>query len=279
MIHFLFLLLNALIMMALPFVLGHFLSQRLRFDWGLFGVGAITFILSQVGHIPFNQFVFARVPALSANLILLALFGGLSAGVFEEVARYLMYRFWVRDARDGPSALILGLGHGGIESFLLGLLVGINGYFLFLVHQGGTTVLVPEAQMPALQQATATLLQSPPYLLLLGAIERLFAIALHISLSLIVLQTFTRRQGRWLLLAIGLHALFDAAAVYAATTWSAIVAELIIGLMAALLLAFAWRLRHTGPAPAAEEPLPNLSPAPIRPVELSADRLDDSRYQ
>ncbi|MCA9938797.1 MAG: YhfC family intramembrane metalloprotease, partial [Anaerolineales bacterium] len=125
MIHFLFLLLNALIMMALPFVLGHFLSQRLRFDWGLFGVGAITFILSQVGHIPFNQFVFARVPALSANLILLALFGGLSAGVFEEVARYLMYRFWVRDARDGPSALILGLGHGGIESFLLGLLVGI----------------------------------------------------------------------------------------------------------------------------------------------------------
>ena len=283
MIHFWFLLLNALIMMALPFVIGHFGGKRVRLDWGLFGVGAATFVLSQVGHIPFNQFVFERVPALATNLVGLALFAGLSAGIFEEVARFLMYRFWVQRARDWRSGLMLGLGHGGIESFLTGLLVAINGYVLFTAREGASSALVPAAQLPVLQQALADVLAAPPYALLLGAVERLFAICLHLTLSLVVLQVFRRQQGRWLLLAIAGHAIFNAVAVYAAVTWNPYVAELLIGLMAAGGLFLIWRLRQAELSvvePLAEAETLSENPALARrPLDLSAEKLDDSRFQ
>lgn len=279
MIHFLFLLINVLIMMALPFVIGHFAGKRMRLDWGLFGIGAGTFVLSQVGHIPFNQFIFERVPALQSNLLLLALFAGLSAAIFEEGARHLMYRYWAREARDWAGGIMLGIGHGGIESFLTGLLAAINGYALFMVRDGGTTPLVPAAQLPMLQQAVATILHSPPYALLLGAAERLFAITLHIALSLVVLQGFRRNQVRWLFYAIGLHAFFDATAVYAAATWNVYLAELCIGLIAGLMLFFVWRLRPAQSPEAAAELLSEIqSPARLS-VELSAEKLDDSRFQ
>lgn len=280
MIHFWFLMLNALIMMALPFVLGHFLGKRVRLDWGLFGVGAATFILSQVGHLPFNQFVLTRLPALSSNLVLIALFAGLSAGIFEEGARFLMYRFWVQRARDWHSGLMLGLGHGGVESLLTGLLVAINGYALFTVHTGDSTPLVPPAQLPAAQQILSELFAASPFAVLLGAVERLFAICLHLTLSLVVLQVFRRRQGRWLLFAIAGHTLFNAVAVYAAATWNAYVAELLIGLLAAGGVFIIWRLRQTEP-PDAEPliaPLPD-HPAAIRPVDVSAEKLDETRFQ
>ncbi len=283
MTHFWFFLLNALMMMALPFVLGHFLGKRVRLDWGLFGVGAITFVLSQVGHIPFNQFVLARLPALSSNLLTIALFAGLSAGIFEEGARFLMYRFWVPRARDWRSGLMLGLGHGGIESFLTGLLVAINGYVLFTVREGATSALVPAAQLPAVQQILADILAASPFALLLGAVERLFAICLHLTLSLLVLQVFCRQQGRWLLFAIGGHAAFNAVAVYAAATWNAYVAELLIGLMAAGGVFLIWRLCLAEQAAVKlltePEPLLEDHPVTIRPVDLTTEKLDNSRFQ
>lgn len=282
MIHFWFLLLNALIMMALPFVLGHFLSKRVRLDWGLFGVGAVTFVLSQVGHIPFNQVVLTRLPALTSNLLGLSLFAGLSAGIFEESARFLMYRFWVQRARDWRSALMLGLGHGGIESFLTGLLVAINGYVLYTVRAGETSALVPATQLPAVQQTLAGIFAASPFALLLGAVERLFAIVLHLTLSLLVLQCFRRRQGRWLFFAITAHTLFNAIALYAAATWNAYVAELLIGLLAASGVWLIWRLAQAEPPdtglPPEAAPLPEIRPLPIQSVDLSTEKLEDSRF-
>lgn len=49
--------LNALLMIALPVALGIFLTRRFHLGWRLFFIGAATFILSQVGHIPFNLLV------------------------------------------------------------------------------------------------------------------------------------------------------------------------------------------------------------------------------
>jgi uncharacterized membrane protein YhfC len=60
------------------------------------------------------------------NLLIIAGFLGLSAGFFEESARYVVYRWWARDARTWSQGLMLGAGHGGIESILLGFLLAIN---------------------------------------------------------------------------------------------------------------------------------------------------------
>ena len=79
---YLLLTLNFLLMIGLPIALGVVLARRLKQRWGLFGVGAVTFVLSQVGHIPFNALAFRGAQAWPPAVVALAL--GLSAGVFEE---------------------------------------------------------------------------------------------------------------------------------------------------------------------------------------------------
>ena len=55
--------LNPLLMIALGLGLGVFFGRRLGAEWRLFGIGAVTFIASQVFHIPFNGR--ALTPALA----------------------------------------------------------------------------------------------------------------------------------------------------------------------------------------------------------------------
>ena len=55
-------------------------------------------------------------------MAVVAVFYGLSAGLFEEIARYLTYRFWLKDSQNWKSGLMFGAGHGGIEAMILGAL-------------------------------------------------------------------------------------------------------------------------------------------------------------
>ena len=43
--------------LAMPLLLGRFLAAQRKVSWGLFAIGAATFILSQIGHVPFNLVV------------------------------------------------------------------------------------------------------------------------------------------------------------------------------------------------------------------------------
>ena len=56
--------------------------------------------------------------ALTENLVLYALYGGLMAALFEETGRYLAMKFLVRPL-DFPNAFLYGVGHGGLEAMLL----------------------------------------------------------------------------------------------------------------------------------------------------------------
>ena len=57
--------LNFLLMLAMPFLLAAFLARRLPVRWGLFWVGAVTFIGSQIVHIPLNVLL-GRLGVLTA---------------------------------------------------------------------------------------------------------------------------------------------------------------------------------------------------------------------
>ena len=47
--------LDALLMIGFPLWLARLIYRRRRPSWGLFMMGGATFILSQVGHIPFRS--------------------------------------------------------------------------------------------------------------------------------------------------------------------------------------------------------------------------------
>jgi uncharacterized membrane protein YhfC len=235
-------LLNAGLMMALPLVLGALLARRYGVGWSLFGWGAVTFVGSQVVHLPLLQgltIALRDAAALKAHALLVnAIILGVAAGVCEEGARYVGYRYLVPEARSWAKALMLGAGHGGTEALVLG---GLSGAAALRTIASGTSFW----DVTALAAAPTTALFLPAGLVvpLLGAVERLFALADHLAMSVIVLQVFLRRSWRWLLAAIGWHAALDGVAVYGAATVAPVALEGILGLFAVASVAIVVWLR------------------------------------
>lgn len=276
--------LNFSLMIAMPILLGRFLAQRRGVSWRLFAIGAVTFVLSQMLHIPFNWLILQKwqlLPtdtAVPTNLIPLSLFLGLSAGLFEEGARYLTYRFWAKEARSWGKGLMLGAGHGGVEAILLGLLGAINVGALALLQRGMFLSVIPPEQLPLLQEQITAVFATPMPMILLGAAERLFALCVHLALSLLVMQVLVRKQLRWLWLAILWHALLDATAVFAATTWSPVITEALIGVFALLSVGLIFWLRRPEPAEPELEPLPEMPPLKAAGLVETADSLERSKF-
>ncbi len=278
--------LNALLMVAMPLALGVVLARRLKVGWRLYAAGAATFIAAQALHLPFNRWalgtLFERLGLTGARagwpLVGVAMLLGLSAGVFEEGARYLVYRFWLKDARTWNEALMFGAGHGGIEAIVLGGIAAAALLQAAALRGADLTTLVPAAQVDAARAQLAAYWSAPWYAALLGAVERAFALCLHLSMAVLVLQAFTRRNLVWMGAAIGWHALSDAVAVFAALTWGPYLTEGLIGLVAIASLGITWALRQ--PSAPALEPTSAVGPPAGQgaSTEITPEGIDDSRY-
>lgn len=275
--------LNVLVMLAIPFVVVGLIGRGRKMDWGLFGMGAATFVGSQVFHIPLNGFLgnVGLIPtdfSVQGNLILAAVVLGLSAGVSEEVGRYVIYRFWAKGARSWPAGLMMGAGHGGIEAIILGLVAAFNIGFLFLIQAGRLEAIIPAELLPDVQAQAAALFGVAWYDALLGGLERVLTMCAHLAMSVMVLQVFVRGQIRWLFASIGWHALLNGVAVFALVTWNAYVAEVWIGLMAVASLAIIYALRGSVVEEQLPEAMMDVVLPDIKPVALTAEQLDRSRY-
>lgn len=284
--------LNGLLMVAMPVGLGIFLTKRFGLGWRIWLIGAATFILSQVGHIPFNQgltLLFQRgilpAPPPEWRLPFNSLILGLSAGLWEEMARYSAYRWWAKDARTWRKGVLMGAGHGGAEAILLGALV-LYAYTQMLALRGQdlTSLLgnrMNAAQIQALQTQVNAYWSAPWTATILGAVERAFTIPVQIALSAIVLQAFVRGQFRWVWLAIGWHALVDAASVIASNRIGIYWTEAVIGLMALISLAILFALRRAEPEVESGDETPEFpakTAEDLQEIAWDEKDLDDSRY-
>ncbi len=286
-------LINPLLMIAMPLVLGAFLARRFKLGWGLFWIGAAGFILSQVGHIPFNWAVsqlFNRgvlpVPPPEWNNLFYAIFLGLSAGLWEELTRFSIFRWWAKEARSWGKGLMLGAGWGGIEAIILGGLVLYTYLQMVSLRGADLSQVVPANQLALAQQQIDAYWSLPWYNTFLSAVERAFTIPLHLSCSILVLQTFIRKQSRWVWLAVFWHALVDAIIVYAPRVWApapwtTYAVEGLLGISAIMSLAIIFFLRT--PEPAAElEEVAVLAPVKtsrdLTPILENLDNLDRTRY-
>ncbi len=272
-------------MLAMPLGLGIVLKRRAGGRWGLYGAGALTFVGSQVLHVPFNGlFLNPQLEALgfgarglSGALVVSAILLGLSSGVFEEGARFLALRFWQRSARSWRESLMFGAGHGGAEAILVGVLA-LVAFFQAMAYRGSDLSQILPADQVATAEAQLVAYWTPPWPeALLGAAERAFSLTVHLSLSAMVMRAFTHRKLSWLGAAIGWHALVNTVAVIALFNVSPAATEAVIGITAGLSLGILFRLREQ---PANEslrpgEPLPKITPAKVK---LAAARLEDSKY-
>jgi uncharacterized membrane protein YhfC len=239
------------LMILLPLGLGWWVRRRHGIGWRVFAIGAATFVLSQVVHLPLNYalglFGGGRGVALWP-LVWMALVVGLTSGVFEEGARWLVLRHWLRDARGWAAALQFGAGHGGVEAILFGLLAALGMISALAVSLSGQSI--PEL---------ALYWQTPWYEFILAGLERAFALALHIALSMLVMRAVTSRRLGYFLAAIAAHGAMNFWAVWAMQRLGLLVVELGLALMAAgaVALIVLWRRRGIlevelaqGPSPA-----------------------------
>ncbi len=285
--------LDALLMVALPVALGVLLARKTGASWTLFGIGVVTFIGSQVVHLPLNagltqffKWLWPNATPQPWNIPFNAVVLGLTAGLCEESARYIGYRWLAPRARAFRDALMLGAGHGGIEAILLGLLVAYTFIQMASLQQTGVEASgLTGGQLELLRRQVTAYWSTPAYVAILGAVERVFALTLHVSLSVVVLQVFTRRQWRWLALAIGYHALSDAIAVLTVQLrWPVLAIEGTVGLLALGGLVMLWLLRpREGLVPIEPEPalIAGASPstaAPDHAEDRVREQIDNSRY-
>jgi uncharacterized membrane protein YhfC len=278
--------LNGLLMIAMPVGLAIYLTSRWKLGGRIWWIGAATFILSQVGHIPFNWVagkilnqtaMVSRNP--TARLIFNAVFLGVSAGVFEEGARYLVMRWWAKDIRSWRRGVLFGAGHGGAEAIILGAITMYAFLQLAAIRNADLSKLFPANQLALVHQQVQVYWSMNWYSSLLGALERLFTIPCQIAMALMVMQVFTWKNTGWLFVAIGYHTLIDGVAVVGQKYLSPLGLEGVIGIFAILSVVIIFLLRQPEPP----EVIPPAPPAPVvfmpGPVQETSENLDKTRYQ
>ena len=216
-----------LVTLVLPIVLMLWFRRR-GGKWRAFAIGAVTFFLFAM---VFEQAVHAIVgsspvgPVLRGNIWLTGLYGGLMAGLFEETGRLIAFRFLLRRQPQPATALAYGAGHGGCEAVLItGLTMFTN---LFLSR-------MPPDRLPAeVAEAVQGLADIPATMFLWAGFERVVAVAIHVSLSVLVFAAVRSGKLRLFLLAVLLHAAVDFIAVTANAMLPVMATELLIAAVTA----------------------------------------------
>jgi uncharacterized membrane protein YhfC len=267
---------------------GFYLTRTFRLGWRLYWIGGAIFIISQILHIPFNigltylfRVGFLPSPPESWQLIFNAIILGLSAGLFEEIARYAGYRWWATEARSWSKGLLYGAGHGGVEAILIGGLVLYTFFQLFALRGLDLSTIIPEEQLELAQSQVTAYWSATWYDSFLSTLERFLIIPVQICFSILVLQVFTRRRAFWLLIAIFWHAIIDALAVFAAVTWGKYITEAILALFTGISVVIIFRLRQPEPEPVQEPKIYSPSPEVMLTRQTSdetPEEIEKSRY-
>ncbi|MCZ2127975.1 MAG: YhfC family intramembrane metalloprotease [Anaerolineales bacterium] len=219
-------------MILLPLLAGWYFSRKFNLSWKLFLAGGLTFIASQIPHIPLVMALNATLQSL--GLVATALILGLLAGLFEETARYVLFKFILKNSRSWKEGFFVGLGHGGTEAILLGVISAATfiGMLAYRSMDSSALASVPPEQLELAKQQIAMYWSVPWYHTLLGLAERVFAICAHLALSTMVLYGLVSKKAYWYWLAVLWHTALDAVAVYFAQKVNALILESFIGLFA-----------------------------------------------
>ncbi len=225
------------LMIVFPLALGWWLRRRYDVSWGMFGAGALTFLASQVVHLPINYALGllggGRGMALWP-LPLVGLVAGLTSGLSEELARYVGLRVFWRRIRGWAQGVQYGAGHGAVESVIFGVLALITVIQIVVLYFVGMESLgITGDAADQVRQAFQAFAANPAYLPVLAGLERVFAIIVHVFMASLVMRSLTRGNLLYLLAAIGTHTVLNWWAVVAAQSFGYVWTEVGLGLLAA----------------------------------------------
>jgi hypothetical protein len=216
---------------------------RRTWVWGVVALGALLFPLSIAWvQVPIQQALNSLwlrtlpVETIQRYVVFVGLPSVVVAGLVQELAKYgdAIAGLYLVRARHVPRAGLAlgaaaGAGYGAMEAFWTFNQIFASGFTWASVQLGGVAAL-------------------------LGFIERFFAVMFHIGVAALAAYGFaTRRPWRYLLLAIGLHALDDYLVILLqARVLGVAELELVAGLIGVGTLAAALWLRARPRTPAGQ---------------------------
>ncbi|HAP31474.1 MAG TPA: YhfC family intramembrane metalloprotease [Firmicutes bacterium] len=246
-----FMSISLLVIITFPLGLAVYLYRKEKIALKAILVGVLVFIvfqlltrlpiLSALGNQPWFRELSASSLLFSALLV-----GGLSAGLFEETGRYLGFRYFLKDKLSWQNGIAFGIGHGGIEAIVLVGLAYINNIvFSIMINQGlFDSAIAPQLGTEMAAFVKSQLISTPPATFLLGGLERLLTIIIHIALSLLVLYAVISKKLAYLVYAILLHTMLNALAVIIAREFGIWYAQLYIFALAATAAFYIGRSRR-----------------------------------
>ncbi|KAB3528830.1 YhfC family intramembrane metalloprotease [Alkaliphilus serpentinus] len=205
--------------------------------------GLIFFVFQIITRIPLLKML-EKEPwynNIMSNIWIYILFLSITAGLFEEVGRFLGFKFLLKNKLDWKNGVAFGIGHGGIEAiYLLGFTSINNIVYSFMINGGifDTTIgsLLPLGVGDYLKEQ---LINLPSAAFLAGGVERLFTIVVHIAFSLIVLMAVKRKQFKYVIYSILLHAFLNGSLVTLMYwKWNIWIVEGILGTFVLIALKF-----------------------------------------
>ena len=188
--------------------------------------GALGFVVSaRVLELGVHYFcILADNPVsrfINGSTAVYVLYGTIMAGVFEECGRHIVLKYIMKKNRTRENAVLYGIGHGGIEilaillptmiTYLVVAVLFSQGDVEYALSSLKITEETAAAALPSVQAAAAF-----DYgMMAMNVIERLFAMFIHIGLTVIVFYGVINEKKGYLPAAILLHMLMDTfAALY-----------------------------------------------------------------
>ncbi len=223
-------LLSIIIMVGLPIALVFFVVKRFKVSWWVILTGVLTYIVSQVIHYPVLQQVVTlfrngTLPLPADNLVplFLAVVMGFLAALFEEGFRYFGFLVMKKKVKKLPSAIGMGIAHGGIESIALcawpfwPIFSGFAVQFFYFTFYNPGAQLAKGVASEQVQAVLSYIQQfwSPAWHTgLQPGVERIIAIVSQILFSILIWKAVKNRNFGWFALAFGYHMLINGVSIF-----------------------------------------------------------------
>ncbi len=246
------LVLDLVICFILPVVIFIFIQKKYKKSVKVFLLGALAFFVSQIVlRIPIINNILPQFTWYIAFQIkypyLYWIFLGLTAGIFEELGRLILIKFFMKKNRRFIDSISFGLGHGAIEAMIItGITYITMLVFAIMINTGGIGAKLNLPQ-EAINAIYAQITALSPLDAIMGGIERIIAMGIHIGLTVIIFEGVIKNKAAiYFIIAVLIHAAIDSSIGFMSQMFgfSVLAMEAVFAVMSAALMLYVYRARR-----------------------------------
>ncbi len=218
-----FMTVSTVLSLFVPIAVIVFMGVKKKLNWKATLLGFLMFvvfvtILENLMHVLVLGTDITK-SAIYKNIFIYAIYGGFAAGIFEETARFLCFRYLLKVHKEEPlnTGLSYGLGHGGFEAILIGGISSIGNLIMSIMLNKGLLQSVTSSmsgeQLESYNKGIDALVDTPSYMFLITGGERMIALVLQIALTMFVFIAVRDKKWQYFAFAVLIHAGVDILAV------------------------------------------------------------------